>query len=73
MHLLFLLSLLMPGISIFAAAVIPYVRTVNPIRLELNNNIAQLNESTNITALSQPPPINLPDRISFVDVIYDGV
>lgn len=73
MHFLSHLPLLMPGISIIAAAVVPYLRTIHPIPLELDSNIAQLNRSTNITALSQASPAKLSDPVSFVDVIYDGV
>ena len=73
MHFLSHFPLLMPGISIIAATVIPYFGTINPLLSEPDANLAQLNKSINITTISRLSLTNLSDRISFRDVVYDGV
>ena len=65
--------LLTSSIPIIAAAFLPYIRATDPTSLELDRNSAGQNHATNITTLAQSSDTNLSDRISFVDVIYDGV
>ncbi|KAL9074058.1 MAG: hypothetical protein Q9161_002467 [Pseudevernia consocians] len=73
MLFLYYFPLLISSIPITAAAFLPYFRGTDRTSLELDSNFAELNHSTNITTLAQSSYTNLSDRISFVDVIYDGV